>query len=182
VAGNEYAAVIFKAYRKLAANMKRYGYMRRDSETFREFEKAIRIALPIDSKAMGDFLTVLEEARYSQHEMGEPDRDRAIAALRAVQYSLEKVILTQEQLAMIQDKAEALPEEAEPEIYVQDGDGKRTVKGEVPGGAAAGPVAQGPGPGAPPPSGGAGAPPPPPTAPAGPPSPPQPPTPPERKA
>jgi len=133
VAGNEYAAVIFKAYRKLAANMKRYGYMRRDSETFREFEKAIRIALPIDQKAMSDFLTVLEEARYSQHEMGEPDRDRAIQALRAVQYSLEKVILTQEQLAMIQDKAEALPEEAEPEIYVQTADGsKRAVSVDVP--------------------------------------------------
>ena len=82
---------------------------------------------------MSDFLTVLEEARYSQHEMGEPDRDRAIAALRAVQYSLEKVILTQEQLAMIQDKAEALPEEAEPEIYVQTADGsKRAVSVDVP--------------------------------------------------
>jgi hypothetical protein len=133
VAGNEYAAVIFKAYRKLANNMKRYGYMRRDSETFREFEKAIRIALPIDQKAMSDFLTVLEEARYSQHEMGEPDRNRAIEALRAVQYSLEKVILTAEQLALIQDKAEALPEEAEPEIYVQSADGsKAVVKVEVP--------------------------------------------------
>ena len=133
VAGNEYAAVIFKAYRKLAINMKRYGYMRRDSETFREFEKAIRIALPIDQKAMSDFLTVLEEARYSQHEMGEPDRNRAIEALRAVQYSLEKVILTAEQLALIQDKAEALPEEAEPEIYVQGADGSKAVmKVEVP--------------------------------------------------
>ncbi len=128
VAGNEYAAVIFKAYRKLAASMKKYGYMRRDSETFREFERAIRVALPIDQKAMNDFLTVLEEARYSQHEMGEPDRDRAIAALRAVQYSLERVILTQEQLAMIQDKAEALPEEAEPDIYIQSEEGMRKAE------------------------------------------------------
>jgi hypothetical protein len=127
VAGNEYAAVIFKAYRRLAANMKRYGYMRRDSETFREFEKAIRIALPIDQKAMNDFLTVLEEARYSQHEMGEADRGKAINALRAVQYSLEKVILTQEQLAILADKAGALPDEAEPEIYVTTPDGQRRV-------------------------------------------------------
>jgi hypothetical protein len=133
VAGNEYAAVIFKAYRRLAANMKRYGYMRRDSETFREFEKAIRIALPIDQKAMSDFLTVLEEARYSQHEMGEADRGRAINALRAVQYSLEKVILTQEQLAILADKAGALPDEAEPEIYVAGADGtKHTVDVDVP--------------------------------------------------
>jgi hypothetical protein len=133
VAGNEYAAVIFKAYRRLAANMKRYGYMRRDSETFREFEKAIRIALPIDQKAMNDFLTVLEEARYSQHEMGEADRGRAINALRAVQYSLEKVILTQEQLAILADKAGALPDEAEPEIYVTSADGqKRVVNVDVP--------------------------------------------------
>jgi hypothetical protein len=151
VAGNEYAAVIFKAYRKLAANMKRYGYMRRDSETFREFEDAIRQALPIDQHAMDDFIAVLEEARYSSHEMGEPDRDRAIESLRRVQFSLEKIVLSEDQLKNIQTRAAELSaaDEAEPIIIV---DGKRV----------GGPVAAPPKPGAgvPPPRPGAGAPPP----------------------
>jgi hypothetical protein len=122
VAGNEYAAVIFKAYRKLAANMKRYGYMRRDSETFREFEDAIREALPIDQHAMDDFIEVLEEARYSAHEMGEPDRDRAIQALRRVQYSLERISLNEEQIKEIQTRASEMTaaDEVEPIIIVQE--------------------------------------------------------------
>ncbi|MEW5760461.1 MAG: DUF4129 domain-containing protein, partial [Candidatus Thermoplasmatota archaeon] len=99
VAGNEYAAVIFKAYRQLARNLRKYGHLRRDSETFREFEAAIRTALPIDRKSMDDFLGVLEETRYSDHEIGEMQRDKAIAALRSVQFSLEKIILTEAQLA-----------------------------------------------------------------------------------
>ncbi len=157
VAGNEYAAVIFKAYRKLAANMKRYGYMRRDSETFREFEDAIRQALPIDQHAMDDFIAVLEEARYSSHEMGEPDRDRAIESLRRVQFSLEKIVLSEDQLKNIQTRAAELStaDEAEPIIIV---DGVKRAPGSM---------AQKPGGGAPPAKPGAGAPPPPkPTGPA----------------
>ena len=150
VAGNEYAAVIFKAYRKLAANMKRYGYMRRDSETFREFEDAIRQAIPIDAHAMDDFIAVLEEARYSSHEMGEPDRDRAIESLRRVQFSLEKVVLSEDQLKNIQTRAAELStaDEAEPIIIV---DGKRVGGGAPP-----------PKPGSAPPKPGGAAPPPPP--------------------
>jgi len=123
VAGNAYAAVIFKAYRQLAATMKKYGYLRKDSETFREFEKAIRVALPIDTQSMDALLSVLEEARYSKHEMNENDRDRAIAALRAVQMSLQRVSLSQDQLARIQQSTKAIADEDEPEILVKDKSG-----------------------------------------------------------
>ncbi len=123
VAGNACAAVIFKAYRQLATTMKRYGYLRKDSETFREFEKAIRSTLPIDSQSMDALLSVLEEARYSGHEMGEGDRDRAISALRSVQNSLERVSLSQDQLAKMQQTASAIGDEDEPEILVKDKSG-----------------------------------------------------------
>jgi hypothetical protein len=103
--------------------MKRYGYMRRESETFREFEDAIRNALPIDQAAMDDFIVVLEEARYSSHEMGEQDRDRAINALRRVQFSLEKIVFSEEQMQQLQAKAAELStaDDVEPEIVVQKG-------------------------------------------------------------
>jgi hypothetical protein len=123
VAGNAYAAVIFKAYRQLASTMKKYGYLRKDSETFREFEKAIRVALPIDTQSMDALLSVLEEARYSKHEMNENDRDRAIAALRAVQMSLQRVSLSQDQLARIQQSTKTIADEDEPEILVKDKSG-----------------------------------------------------------
>ncbi len=94
VAGNTYAQAIFEAYRQLARFLQSNGYLRQDSETFREFEVALRQALPIDAKSMDEFLSILEEARYSDHEIGLDQRDRAIATLRAVSASIEQVIVS----------------------------------------------------------------------------------------
>ncbi|HKZ59737.1 MAG TPA: DUF4129 domain-containing protein [Candidatus Thermoplasmatota archaeon] len=94
VSGNTYAQAIFEAYRTLSRFLQSHGYLRQDSETFREFEAALRQALPIDAKSMDEFLSVLEEARYSDHEIGEQQRDRAIATLRAVNASIEQVLLS----------------------------------------------------------------------------------------
>lgn len=94
VAGNTYAQAIFEAYRQLARFLQTNGYLRKDSETFREFEVALRQALPIDAKSMDEFLSILEEARYSDHEIGIDQRDRAVATLRAVSASIQQVLLT----------------------------------------------------------------------------------------
>ena len=103
VEGNEFQAVIFKAHRKLAANLARYGYKRHDWETIRLFFRMLQVALPVDRRALWDFCKKLEEARYSDRMMGQQDLYSAVNALRAIQYSLEKVILTLEQLRKIQD-------------------------------------------------------------------------------
>jgi hypothetical protein len=92
VSGNPYAQVIFDAYRTLARYLQSNGYLRKDSETFREFEVALRQALPIDAKSMDEFLSILEEARYSDHEIGEVQRDRAIKALTAVTQSIDTML------------------------------------------------------------------------------------------
>jgi hypothetical protein len=92
VSGNPYAQVIFDAYRALAKHLQANGYMRADSETFREFENALRQALPIDAKSMDEFLSILEEARYSDHEIGEAQKDRAIAALTGVTNSIDQIL------------------------------------------------------------------------------------------
>jgi hypothetical protein len=92
VSGNPYAQVIFDAYRSLARYLQANGYLRADSETFREFETALRQALPIDAKSMDEFLSILEEARYSDHEIGEGQKDRAVAALTAVTNSIDQIL------------------------------------------------------------------------------------------
>jgi len=92
VSGNPYAQVIFDAYRSLARYLQANGYLRADSETFREFENALRQALPIDAKSMDEFLSILEEARYSDHEIGEAQKDRAVASLTAVTNSIDQIL------------------------------------------------------------------------------------------
>ncbi len=93
VAGNEYTAVIFKSYQKLGYHLRKYGYLRREAETFREFEDAVREALPIDKASLNRFLTILEEARYSSHEIGERQRDGAVTELRNIESSLSSIQL-----------------------------------------------------------------------------------------
>ncbi|NOQ54971.1 MAG: DUF4129 domain-containing protein, partial [Thermoplasmata archaeon] len=137
VAGNVYSATIFRAYREMAHTLRAYGQLRRDSETFREFEDAVRGALPIDADSLDDFLTVLEEARYSEHEIGENEKDRAIEALRGVQSSIEKILLTDDQIARIsRGEADGM---VEPEIIVSDDSGRSAPPKQGGGGAAAKP-------------------------------------------
>ncbi len=141
VAGNEYTAVIFKSYQKLGAHLRKYGYLRRDSETFREFEDAIRVALPIDHDSMDNFLELLEEARYSQHKIGEEQRNAAISNLRNIEKSLEKIILDEEAAMRALESLET-EDYSETEIVVGAGE---TPKGGAPPAPPAG--------GAPPPAG-----------------------------
>ncbi|MBN1538793.1 MAG: DUF4129 domain-containing protein [Candidatus Thermoplasmatota archaeon] len=94
--GNPYSAVIFKAYQKMGAHLRRYGFMRRDADTFREFEDAVRAALPVDEGSLNNFLDILEEARYSKHVIGSGHKDRAIDCLRNVERSLDNIILDEE--------------------------------------------------------------------------------------
>ncbi len=95
-AGNPYSYIIFKAYQKLGAHLRRYGFMRRDADTFREFEDAVRSALPIDERSLDSFLDILEEARYSKHVIGENHKQKAIGCLRQVETSLDNIILDEE--------------------------------------------------------------------------------------
>ncbi len=124
VAGNVYSATIFRAYREMAHALRAYGQLRRDSETFREFEDAVREALPIDEDSLDDFLTVLEEARYSEHDIGENEKDRAINALRGVQSSIERILLTDEQIAQISRGGAEPGAVIEAEIIVAEGDAR----------------------------------------------------------
>ncbi len=80
-AGDETREAIFNCYESLCAILMRHRFLRRDFETVREFEMAIRKALPINEDALVALDSVFEEARYSRHEMGEAHKAQAQDAL-----------------------------------------------------------------------------------------------------
>tara|TARA_B100001250_G_scaffold409695_1_gene434576 strand:- start:216 stop:2027 length:1812 start_codon:yes stop_codon:yes gene_type:complete len=83
-AGDEIREAIFNCYEDLCLVLMQNGFLRRDFETVREFEMAIRQALPISESALEALDSVFEEARYSSHEMGETHKASAQQALSNV--------------------------------------------------------------------------------------------------
>ena len=90
-AGDEIRQAIYNCYEGLVSVLQRRGFLRRDFETVREFEIAIRQALPIRDEALVALDRVFEEARYSSHELGESERERAKAALADVLRAIDEL-------------------------------------------------------------------------------------------
>ncbi|MCD6383707.1 MAG: DUF4129 domain-containing protein [Thermoplasmata archaeon] len=114
IVGNKYKAEIFNVYKELTRYLKRYGYMRRKADTYREFEEAVRAALPIDAESMDLFLDVLEEAHYSDHVITEEHRKKAIDAFERIYKSVSA--LDASQFGAV--KALAIEEEEAPETEI----------------------------------------------------------------
>jgi len=89
--GDEFRKAIFECYQKLCAVLMRSGFLRRDFETVREFEIAIRNALPISESSLISLDRIFEEARYSSHELGGDHRENAKIALASVLREIEEL-------------------------------------------------------------------------------------------
>ena len=83
-AGDAVREAIFNCYEGMCAVLMKHRFLRRDFETVREFEMAIRKALPINEDALVALDSVFEEARYSRHEMSEAHKNQAQEALGKV--------------------------------------------------------------------------------------------------
>ena len=84
-AGDSMRESIFQCYESLVHILMGRGFLRRDFETVREFEMAIRAALPnLTEESLSLLDNVFEEARYSRHEMGESHKINAQEALTRV--------------------------------------------------------------------------------------------------
>ena len=94
--GDEYRKTIFEAYRKMCAHLADHGYAREDHVTPAEFAKAMRLALPLDTESLRALTRLFEEARYSNHQIGERSRQSAIENLRRVQIELDKLTTFEE--------------------------------------------------------------------------------------
>ena len=88
-ASNEYIAAIFDCYKSLVKHFRKYGFMKKVYETAREFEAAVRTAFNmVPADQLDDFLSIFEEARYSEHTIDATHRDRAMQTLGAITNSL----------------------------------------------------------------------------------------------
>tara|TARA_Y100000589_G_C27158647_1_gene631866 strand:- start:214 stop:1992 length:1779 start_codon:yes stop_codon:yes gene_type:complete len=88
-ASNEYIAAIFDCYKSLVKHFRKYGFMKKVYETAREFEAAVRAAFNmVPTDQLDNFLTIFEEARYSEHTIDATHRDRAMQTLGAITNSL----------------------------------------------------------------------------------------------
>lgn len=90
-AGDEVREAIFNCYEGLCSILMGRGFLRRDFETVREFEMAIRSALPISEQSLLSLDRIFEEARYSSHILGEPHRESAQLALNSVLQEIDQL-------------------------------------------------------------------------------------------
>ena len=108
-ASNEYIAAIFDCYKSLVKHFKKYGFMKKVYETAREFESAVRTAFGmVPADQLDNFLSIFEEARYSEHTIDASHRDRAMQTLSAITNSLtmalgEEAMVKRIDLASIYD-------------------------------------------------------------------------------
>ena len=81
-AGDAIREAIFTCYQDLCGLLQQRGFLRRDFETVREFEFAIRQALQgVSEDALTALDNTFEMARYSREEMGAQHQDVALQAL-----------------------------------------------------------------------------------------------------
>lgn len=64
------------------------GLSRSPAETSMEFTERVLARAVVDTAAVVDLAEAYREARFSQHELGDADRDRAVDALRRIHASL----------------------------------------------------------------------------------------------
>ena len=89
--GDEYRKTIYEAYSSMCAHLAKYGYSRQDHVTPREFARAMKLALPLDTESIRALTRLFEEARYSDHSLGERSRRSAIENLRHIEKELDKL-------------------------------------------------------------------------------------------
>ena len=90
-AGDDVREAIYMCYENMCQILMKHGYLRRDFETVREFEMAIRKALPINETSLMALDQVFEEARYSAHEMTERHKAHAQESLRGVMSDIDNM-------------------------------------------------------------------------------------------
>ncbi|MDP7092253.1 MAG: hypothetical protein QF448_05555, partial [Candidatus Thalassarchaeaceae archaeon] len=85
-ASNDYIETIFKCYKDLIKYFRSRGAMKKVFETTREFEDVINIMLGgvIPPEELDLFFSLFEEARYSDHDIGSGQRDRAIQVFQSI--------------------------------------------------------------------------------------------------
>jgi hypothetical protein len=86
---DEVRRVIYRTYKELCTTLQRYGFLRGKANTLREFEHAVEEALALDARSLSELTAIVEEARYSDHQLGPGYKERALGCIRGILGSLE---------------------------------------------------------------------------------------------
>ena len=86
--GDEIRNTIFRTYQEFLNALTKYDLKRRKSMTVQEFAKVVGNKLPIRPAPVNRLTDVFEEARYSNHKLGTPTRDRAVQSFHEVRQDL----------------------------------------------------------------------------------------------
>jgi len=90
---DDYHRIVFETYRHLIKLLKRYGYLKKDWETVREFQQALGDAVPgVSEKNLMTIFDIFEEARYSSHEMGEEEAAEVKRAFEAFRDEIARIM------------------------------------------------------------------------------------------
>ena len=91
-AGDAIREAIFTCYQDLCGLLQQRGFLRRDFETVREFEFAVRQALQgVSEDALTALDNTFEMARYSREEMGAQHQDVALQALNRISGEIAQI-------------------------------------------------------------------------------------------
>ena len=86
---------IIACYQHLIATVSRLGAPMSSDMTARELDKAVRSTFGLKGPATTELTQIFEEARYSLHEMGDSDADRAHEYLESVAEELKIQLRTE---------------------------------------------------------------------------------------
>ena len=88
-AGGAVRAAILVCFQRFCALLGARGFTDQEALTPRELERLAVDRLQVSREETGSLTSLFEEARYSEHALGEPDRARAIDCLGRIQAALE---------------------------------------------------------------------------------------------
>jgi len=87
-AGRDFRTTVLTCYQKMCSILSIRGVSHQEVLTPREIEIQALSELGLSQKSIGDLTSLFEEARYSDHEIGQSQRDRAMECLTAISSEL----------------------------------------------------------------------------------------------
>lgn len=87
-AGGDFRTAVMACYQRMCSLLERKGVARQETLTPREIEGRALAELGLSQASVDDLTGLFEEARYSDHEIGPAQRDRARECLNAIRREL----------------------------------------------------------------------------------------------
>ena len=87
--GTDFRTAVMACYQRMCSLLAARGVARQEALTAREIERLALAELGLSQGSVDDLTNLFEEARYSTHEIGPRQRDRAVDCLTSIRRELE---------------------------------------------------------------------------------------------